>query len=56
MSREIHVRFCESAEGKFLRATRLPLNRGKNFVKDFRLVLYKTFSETWQTSCKHDVI
>ena len=31
-------------------AAHLPLNRGKNFVEDFRLVLYKTFSETWQTS------
>ena len=35
MSREVHVRFWESAEGKFLRATRLPLYRQSQiFARD----------------------
>ena len=31
-------------------------NRGKKLLEFCRLVLHKTFSDTWQTSCKQDVV
>ena len=36
-------------------AAHLPLNRGKKILEFVKLILYKIFSKTWQTSCKHDV-
>lgn len=42
MSREVHVRFCESVRGRFPRATRL---REGNAVSRYRFILAE--SATW---------